>query len=102
MRILHVTHNAELRSTSCMLDAVLHRLRPCGLEPVMLFRTGGPWQSSLGAEGIRCCYHPLRPLDKWRPFTSFRDLASLVRIIRRERIDIIHVNEHDHYPLLKW
>jgi glycosyltransferase involved in cell wall biosynthesis len=101
MRILYVTANPFLRSTTSSLNAILEQLRPGGLEPVMLFREPGPWQQQLADQGVPCYFNPLLMPDKWRPFRSLRDLSGLVRLVRRERIDLIHCNEHEHYPLLR-
>lgn len=101
MRVLYVTNNAHLRSTSTLVDVALRRLAPRGLEPVMVFRDPGPWQEDLAARGVPCHFHPLAIPDKTRPLRSLRSVWRLVRLVRRERIDLIHCNEHDHYPLLR-
>jgi len=36
-----------------------------------------------------------------RPLRSLRDIWRLARIVKRERVDLIHCNEHEHYPLLR-
>src|SRR5262249_51412891 len=101
MRILYVTANSFLRSTTSSLNAILEQLRPRGLQPVMLFRERGPWQEHLAGEGIACYFNPLLMPDRWQPLRSLGHLYRLVRLVRRERIDLIHCNEHEHYPLLR-
>jgi glycosyltransferase involved in cell wall biosynthesis len=101
MRILYVTANPFLRSTTSSLNAILEQLRPCGLEPVMLFREAGPWQQQLAREGIPCYFDSLRMPNKWQPLRSVAHLYRLIRLVRRERVDLIHCNEHEHYPLLR-
>ena len=101
MRILYVTANPFLRSTTSSLNAILEQLRPRGLQPVMLFQEPGPWQQQLAAEGVPCYFDPLRVPDKLRPLRTFRDIYRLVRLLRRERIDLIHCNEHEHYLALR-
>jgi glycosyltransferase involved in cell wall biosynthesis len=101
MRILYVTANSFLRSTSTILNLVIRDLRPRGLQPVLLFQEEGPWQRELAAEGIPCYFDPLRIPDKYRPLRSASDIGRLVRLVRRERIELIHCNEHDHYPLVR-
>jgi glycosyltransferase involved in cell wall biosynthesis len=101
MRILYVTANSFLRSTTSSLNAILEQLRPRGLHPIMLFKEPGPWQEQLAADGVPCYFNPLLMPDKWHPVRSLADIYGLVRLVRRERIDLIHCNEHDHYPLLR-
>ncbi len=101
MRVLYVTTNSFLRSTTSSLDAVLRQLRPKGLVPVMVFKEPGPWQEELAATGVPCYVHPLTIPDKLRPIRSLRAVWPLIRIVKHERIELIHCNEHDHYPLLR-
>src|SRR5205823_2735243 len=93
-RVLYVTANSFLRSTTSSLNAILRQLRPRGVEPVMLFREPGPWQQALAADGVPCYFDPLLVPGKDRPLGSLRDLWRLTRLVRRERIDLIHCNEH--------
>lgn len=101
MRILYVTGNSLLRSTTSSLNAILQQLRPRGIDPVMLFREAGPWQESLAKEGIPCYFDPLLAPGKRRPINSIHDIYKLVRIAKRERIELIHCNEHEHYFLIR-
>jgi glycosyltransferase involved in cell wall biosynthesis len=101
MRILYVTANSFLRSTTSSLNAILRQLRPLGVEPVMLFREPGPWQKVLADQGIRCYFDPMLIPGKDRPFGSLRDIWRLTGLVRRERISLIHCNEHEHYPLVR-
>lgn len=101
MRVLFVTANSHLRSTTSSLAAILSQLQPKGLVPVMLFRERGPWQAELDGRGIRCYFNVLRTPDKLHPIQSLYDVWRTMRIVRRERIDLIHCNEHDHFPLLR-
>src|SRR5947209_11563931 len=100
-RILYVTANSSLGSTTSSLNAILQQLRPRGVEPVMLFREPGPWQKEVADSGIPCHFDPLRWPDKKHPFRSLLDVWRLIRLVRREHIDLIHCNEHEHYPLLR-
>jgi glycosyltransferase involved in cell wall biosynthesis len=101
MRILYVSPNSNLGSTTSSLNAILRELQPRGLEPVMLFREPGPWQRELQEAGIPCYFDPLRIPGKSRPVRSLLDIYRLVRLVRRERIDLIHCNEHHLYPLMR-
>jgi len=101
LRVLFITANSYLRSTTSSLNAIMRQLMSQGLSPVMLFRESGPWQESLTAEGIRCYFDSLSIPGKDRPIGSIRDILRLARIVRREKIDLIHCNEHEHYPLVR-
>jgi glycosyltransferase involved in cell wall biosynthesis len=101
MRVLYVTANSFLRSTTSSLNAIIRELVPRGLEPVMLFREGGPWQERLEQEGVRCYVQPLFVPDKRAPVRSGLSVLNLVRLLRRERIDLVHCNEHELYPALR-
>jgi glycosyltransferase involved in cell wall biosynthesis len=90
-----------LGGTSSNINATLKVLRPRGLNPIMLFREPGPWQRELEADGIPCYFDSLRVPDKHRPVRSFLDVWKLIRLVRRERVDLIHVNEHQDYPLFR-
>ncbi len=101
MRVLYVTGNSFLRSTTSSLDAILRELRPQGLEPVLVFREPGPWEAELRASGVPCYFDALRVPGRERLLASLRDVYRLSRLVRRHRIDLIHCNEHEHYPLMR-
>jgi glycosyltransferase involved in cell wall biosynthesis len=101
MRILYVTGNSLLRSTTSSLNAIIRQLRPKGVEPVMVFREPGPWQESLLRDGVPCHFDALRTPEKRRPIRSLRDIVRLVRLAKRERIDLIHCNEHELYTIVR-
>lgn len=101
MRVLFVTANSFLRSTTSSLNAIMRQLVPDGLVPVMLFREPGPWQQTLAESGVPCYFDPLLVPGKDAPVRSLLDIWKLVRLVKRERIDLIHCNEHEHYPLVR-
>jgi glycosyltransferase involved in cell wall biosynthesis len=101
LRVLFVTNNSHLRSTSCSLDAVLNELTPRGLAPTMLFREPGPWQERLAELGVACHFDSLELPDLRRPIDSLVRIRKLVRLVRQNNIDLIHCNEHDYYALLR-
>lgn len=101
MNVLYVTANPYLRSTTSSLNAIIRVLMPHGVRPVMLFTESGPWQKALQDEGFRCYVRPLFVPDRSAPVTSIVKTTALVRLIKRERIDLIHCNEHQLYPALR-
>lgn len=91
----------HLRSTTCVLDAAIGQLTPEGLEPVMVFPEQGPWQQHLSGIGIRCYIHPFRWPEKSKPVQAIIDFWFWAGVLRKEKIDIIHLNEHDNYPMIR-
>jgi glycosyltransferase involved in cell wall biosynthesis len=101
VNVLYATANSFLRSTTSSLNAIIRELMPRGLRPVMLFKERGPWQQALEDEGISCYLQPMFVPDKRRPVKSAAHTWSLIRLLRRERIRLIHCNEHELYPALR-
>jgi glycosyltransferase involved in cell wall biosynthesis len=98
LNVLYVTANPFLRSTTSSLNAIIRELMPRGVRPVMLFTEAGPWQQSLQHEGVACHVRQLFVPDRRKPLQSALRTWELVRLMRRERIDLIHCNEHELYP----
>src|SRR5262245_6165361 len=101
MRVLYVTHNSWLRSTTSPLNATIRSLRSRGGEPVLLFRWRGPWQRELESEGVPCYFDPLSFPSKSQPLRSLSHIWKTIKIIRRHSVNLIHCNEHETYPLLR-
>jgi L-malate glycosyltransferase len=101
MKVLYLTANPNLGSTTSSLNAVLQELRPRGLDPAIVFTTRGPWQEEVEAAGIPTYIDPLRWPSREHPWRSARELWHLARIAMRERVDLIHCNEHEHYPVAR-
>lgn len=66
----------------------------------MVFREPGPWQQ-LATDGVRCYFDRLRVPDKFHPVAALGDAWRFARIITQERVDLVHCNEHEHYPALR-
>ena len=101
MKVLYLTANPNLGSTTSSLNAVLQELRPRGLEAAVVFTTRGPWQEEVEAAGIPTYIDPLRWPARERPWQSARDLWRVAEIALRERVDLIHCNEHEHFPVAR-
>lgn len=101
MNVLYVTANPYLRSTTSSLNAIIRGLEPRGLRPVMFFTATGPWQQSLVDRGVRCHVGSLFVPDKRALVSTARHVGSLASLIVRERIDVVHCNEHEHYPAVR-
>lgn len=101
MNILYITHNSSLRSTTCVLDATISQLLPIGLRASFVFASEGPWSEALIEQKINVYYHEFLVPDKKVPIRFLLNFFFWVRIIRKEKIELIHVNEHENYPMIK-
>ena len=88
IRVAHVT-TVDLTLRFLLLGQ-LARLRDEGFE-VSGISAPGPWVRDLEAEGIRHIPWP-HATRSWSPGSDARALAELVRILRRERFDILHTH----------
>ena len=101
MNILYITHNTNLRSTTCVIDATIHKLIPEGLVPSFVFPESGPWVRDLQNKNIPCYFTNFFVPEKNHPINFMKNLFFWIKIIKKEKIQIIHLNEHDNYPMLK-
>jgi glycosyltransferase involved in cell wall biosynthesis len=99
MRVLYLTMNPNRESTTVPTEGWFRLLRPQGLEPVLVSSQSGAFQKWAAAEGVPCYEVPLPFPDRRRPITFLRSLVRVVRIARRHRVQLIHCNEHDIYPI---
>ena len=101
MNVLYVTLNSSLRSTTCVIDAVVKQMRPNGLKPFFVFKDKGPWANVLQKNGICCYYKDFIVPSKSRPIEFMTNFVFWFRLIKKHKIDILHMNEHDYYPMVK-
>jgi len=88
IRIAHVT-TVDL-TLRFLVFAQLQRLRDEGFD-VTGISAPGPWTGDLEAEGIRHIPWP-HATRAWNPRSDSRAFAELVRILRRERFDLVHTH----------
>lgn len=99
MRVLYLTMNPNRQSTTVPTEGWFRLLRPRGLEPVLVSNQSGAFQAWTQGEGIPS-YEVVLPFpNRLRPWTFLRSLARLVRIGRKHRVELVHCNEHDVYPI---
>ncbi len=86
-----VAHVATVDMTvRFLLLGQLKRLREAGYE-VTAISAPGPWVPEIEAEGIR--FIPWNEATRaWSPRADARAFAELVRILRRERFDLVHTH----------
>lgn len=102
MKILYVTINSHLRSTTCVLDAIVSTMSPKEVHPVFVFPEAGPWQKSLIPKGIQTYIKSFFIPAKKKPLQFIASFLSWAWIIKKHHIRIIHLNEHEYYPMLKY
>jgi L-malate glycosyltransferase len=102
INVLYLTNNAGRASTTVATRGWLQNLMPRGLHPVVVSPVGGEfqeWVESKGGTFYRLDL-PFPSKTKWWPFA--RSLWKLRRIVSRHRIDVIHSNEQEVYPIAGW
>ncbi len=88
IRVAHVT-SIDLTFRFLLLDQ-FRRLRAEGFE-VYGISADGPWTAEVEAEGVRhiTWKHVTR---SWSPLEDARSFLDLIRILRRERFDLVHTH----------
>lgn len=99
MRVLYLTMNPNRESTTVPTEGWFQLLRAQGLEPVLVSNTSGAFQAWVREQGIPSYEVPLPFPDKKRPAPFLRSLMKLVAIGRRHRVQLVHCNEQDIYPI---
>lgn len=102
INVLYITNNAGRASTTVATRGWLEHLMPRGLHPVVVSPVGGEfqeWVESKGGTFYRLDL-PFPSKTKWWPFV--RSLWKLRRIVSRHRINVIHSNEQEVYPICGW
>jgi glycosyltransferase involved in cell wall biosynthesis len=96
---LYLTMNPNRESTTVPTEGWFRLLRGRGLEPVLVSNRSGAFQAWAASEGIPCYEVPLPFPDRRRPWRFLRSLERIWRIGRRHRVQLVHCNEHDIYPI---
>lgn len=78
------------RSLKTLLAGQLRYLNESGLDVVGVAADTGNMEHVRKAEGVRCVDVPMR--REIAPFQDLKSLRSMIRLIRRERPDIVHAN----------
>jgi glycosyltransferase involved in cell wall biosynthesis len=91
--------NPNRASTTVPTEGWLRFLRPAGLEPVLVSHEIGAFHTWAVEQGFPALHVPLPFPDKWRPLSFVRSLWRLQQVVRRHRIQLIHCNEQNIYPI---
>lgn len=102
MRVLYLTLNPNRASTTVPTEGWFRLLGDRGLEPVLASSQSGAFQRWSRDQGVPTYDVPM-PFPSARGAASFGGaLWSLVRIARRHRVELIHSNEQDVYPIAQY
>jgi len=101
LNILYITHNVNLRSTTCVIDAAIQNLPTDQYSQMLVFPERGPWQTSLVAQGIKVEIRPFLVPEKSRPIEFIRNVFYWVKLIKVNNVSIVHLNEHDNFPMIR-
>lgn len=99
MRILYLTHNPNRQSTTVPTEGWFRLLPERGLRPVLVSRELGAFHEWAVEQGIPAYQDPLPMPSKSNPLPLVRSMWNLRRIVRRHKIELIHCNEQDIYPV---
>jgi len=99
IRALYLTMNPNRASTTVPTEGWFRLLPARGLKPVLVTREDGSFAEHARAHGIPTYQNDLPMPDRRNPLPFLRALWSLRRIVRRHRIQLIHCNEQDVYPI---
>jgi glycosyltransferase involved in cell wall biosynthesis len=102
MNVLYLTNNAGRASTTVATRGWFENLLPRGLRPVVVSPVLGEFADWCGQRGIPVYRQALPVPSKKNPFRFLRSLWRLRRLARRHRIQLVHANEQDVYPISQW
>jgi glycosyltransferase involved in cell wall biosynthesis len=102
MNVLYLTMNPNRASTTVPTEGWLRLLPGKGLRPVLVSREHGEFQRWAGEQGIPVYQNALPFPDKRSPLLFARSVWALRNIVRRHRIELVHCNEQDIYPIGAW
>ena len=99
MKVLYLTMNPNRGSTTAPTEGWLHYLPERGLEPVVVSRQQGNFHDWVLDQGIPAYLNPLADPNKYAPWQFFSSLLKLYKICKKHRIELIHCNEQNIYPI---
>ena len=101
MRLLLATNSRDRGSTSRTMEGWVRLLPASGVDPVVTVGGDGPLLSALETAGVDVHTHPIRVFfERRHPWPFLREAARMAWRIRRSRVQLVHVNEHEHYPVV--
>jgi glycosyltransferase involved in cell wall biosynthesis len=99
VNVLYLTNNAGRASTTVATRGWLQHLMPRGLFPVLVSPISGEFQQWVESKGGRF-YRSALPFPTARDAAQFiRSFARILWFARKHRIDLVHCNEQEIYPI---
>jgi glycosyltransferase involved in cell wall biosynthesis len=99
--VLLATNSRVRGSTSRTLESWVGLFPAHGVQPTVTIGGDGPLLSALQVSGVDVHVHPIRVFFNARhPLPFLREMARLVWCFRSKGIQLVHVNEHEHYPVV--
>ena len=98
-RVLYLTMNPNRASTTIPTEGCISNLPPRGLKPVLVTSAKGAFSEWFQKQGypfqILCLTAPTW-IGSWAGYRAF---LRLCRIVKKHRIQLIHCNEQNVYPM---
>jgi glycosyltransferase involved in cell wall biosynthesis len=99
MNVLYLTMNPNRASTTVPTEGWFRLLPERGLRPVLVSRERGAFHEWTLKQGIAAYLNRMPLPDKRGPLPFLGALWSLRRIVKKHRVQLIHCNEQDIYPV---
>jgi glycosyltransferase involved in cell wall biosynthesis len=99
LNVLYLTMNPNRQSTTVPTEGWFRFLPERGLRPVLVSRELGAFHAWSTARGVPAYQDPLPFPAKGNPVPFLRSMWKLRRIVLKHRIDLIHCNEQEIYPV---
>jgi glycosyltransferase involved in cell wall biosynthesis len=93
VKVAYVSFAPFISGAERSLQVMIESAPSVGIEPLLLCPPGAtliPWCE---ANGIRYVAVPLPDRDKRHPFRWFSSVVRVARVLRRERVDVVHSNQ---------
>lgn len=101
LRVMLATNSRDRGSTSRTMEAWTRLLPEHGVTPIATIGGDGPLLDALRGAGTPVYEHPIRYFFDWRrPLPFLAAIARLALRIRQTGVRLVHVNEHEHYPVV--
>jgi glycosyltransferase involved in cell wall biosynthesis len=102
VRVLYLTQNPYRVGSTAPLEGWLRYLPERGLQPVLVSNKAGQFHEWAVEQGIPSYEVSLPNPNKLSPWRFLASLIRLRRLVKRHKIELIHSNEQDVYPISQY
>lgn len=102
MRVLYLTMNPNRASTTTPTEGWFRELRAKGLEPVLASNEIGSFHAWAAAQHIPSLHVPMPLPTNFSKSALLKSLWRLRSLVKRHRIEAVHSNEQDVYPVAQY